>query len=728
MHAVLRRSMHALSLVGLLFASAWAGAAQRALLVGVSELANQPASLWLQAPRNDVLLMRDALARQGFAPADITLLADGVPGAALPDAQAIRDALQRLLAQSRSGDFVVLYFSGHGTRVRDTAKRYQEPDGLAENFLARDVRGAIGGNGGGAGPLGGGMRDVDFDGWVQAFLAKNVFVWSVFDTCSAASMTRSLRTEPAQPADDEVRWRGVRLDQLVAAAAPADDAVPAAPAAEAVARARYVAFFASESHQVTPELRLPRGDRQARPQGLLTWAVAQSLQRRPQTWRALFDGVLSLYPPVIDELAQRFPARELPSPVAEGNLDLPLFTNPAGAVTTRPLWPARRGGAMLALAAGQIDGLVPGQRVHVTAVLDDGAQREAEAELGDVGLDQSSLRVPDALQGVAGSALWRVQPVAGPAALALQVRAERPLPAGLSLAYPASILSGSDAAADVRVAPAGGGGWRLELLSPALGGPATVPVPDAPALRQRLETLARLKWLERLPALAQGGRVDGLEVQLERWQGSELLRADDALSQAALPVPSEGQRIALNVHNTSGQSIDLAVIGIDAQGALRAVYPPDGAESNRFERGTREQPAAKRFDLPWLAQPGAQLLVVAAPAAPYSGPRLFGAGPPEPVADLRVRGQLQPERRRAVYAVRIQTEGTARPLRAERPDLQPFEKGSSHVALQHRQPPAAHPAGAHQPDGGRPGDGHGEQRHARDGRQRAALPRRQAAA
>lgn len=314
---------------------------------------------------------------------------------------------------------------------------------------------------------------------------------------------------------------------------------------------------------------------------------------------------------------------------------------------------------MLALAAGQIDGLVPGQRVHVTAVLDDGAQREAETELGEVGLDQSSLRVPDALQGVAGSALWRVQPVAGPAVLALQVRAERPLPAGLSLAYPASIASAGDGPADVRVVAGSAGAWRLEALSPALGtSGAAETLRDAQALRRRLETLARLKWLARLPALAQGGRVDGLDVQLERWQGSELLRSDDALGQAALPAPAEGQRIALNVHNSSGQSIDLAVIGIDAQGALRAVYPPDGAESNRFERGTREQPAAKRFELPWLAQPGAQLLVVAAPAAPYSGPRLFGAGPPEPVADLRVRGQLQPERRRAVYAVRIQTGGS----------------------------------------------------------------------
>src|SRR4051794_40113771 len=160
------RILRALLALLLLASCVAAGAAQRALLVGVSELVNQPQTLWLQAPRNDVTLMRDALLKQGFAATDIALLADGVSGAALPEAQAIHAALGRLLAQSKSGDFVLLYFSGHGTRWRDTTKRYQEPDGLAENFLARDVRGAIGADS----ALAGGVRDVDFDAWVQAFL------------------------------------------------------------------------------------------------------------------------------------------------------------------------------------------------------------------------------------------------------------------------------------------------------------------------------------------------------------------------------------------------------------------------------------------------------------------------------------------------------------------------------------------------------------------------------
>jgi hypothetical protein len=208
-----QRILQALLVLWLLACGSLAFATQRALLVGVSELVNQPQALWLQAPRNDVMLMRDALRKQGFGPTDITTLADGVPGAALPEAQAIHEALARLLALSKSGDFVLLYFSGHGTRLRDAAKRYQEPDGLSENFLARDVRGTLG-----AGTvLSGDLRDADFDAWIQAFLAKNVFVASVFDTCSANSMTRGSVDAPATaegPGDDEVRWRGLRATQL----------------------------------------------------------------------------------------------------------------------------------------------------------------------------------------------------------------------------------------------------------------------------------------------------------------------------------------------------------------------------------------------------------------------------------------------------------------------------------------------------------------------------------
>jgi hypothetical protein len=670
--------LHCLLLAAALILAPNAFATQRALLVGVSELANQPQSLWLQAPRNDVTLMRDALHKQGFAPQDIVLLADGVEGAALPASRAIHEALGRLLAQSKSGDFVLLYFSGHGTRWRDAAKRYQEPDGLAENFLARDVRGAVGSQA----ALSGGLRDVDFDAWVQAFLARNVFVWSVFDTCAATSMTRSSSTTATAPAvaegppDDEVRWRGLRATQLLQAAAaaePASAAVPAPPAAERVPRARYVAFFASESHQITPELRLPRQGRHARPQGLLTWAVAGALERRPATWRELFDGVLSFYPPVIDELAQRFPTRELPSPVAEGNLDAPLFANGTGAASTRPAWRAQRSGDQLLLQAGLVDGLQPPQEVRVSATLDDGTQRSASARLAQADIDSARLPVPAPLRALPGGALWSVSPLAAPAALALHVRGLPPQQQRLNLDYPASVAltssdGGSGGAAEppeVRWTDLGAAGHRIEVLSPALGA-GTQRLPDAAAARRHIETLARLKWWNRLVAIGQEGAVpvEGFDAVLEVWQGDRLLRSEPALRAAAaglLPL-GDGERAALHVRNASGHSVDMVVVGVDAGGALHAVYPDETGATNRFERGTREAPAAKRFELPWLqAARGARLLVLATVAGPQSAPRLFGAAPSDTaagaLAGLRLRGQPAPDKARQTYAALLRWPG-----------------------------------------------------------------------
>ncbi|WP_260397238.1 caspase family protein [Variovorax sp. KBW07] len=660
-----------LLLVWLLCASCSAFATQRALLVGVSELVNQPQALWLQAPRNDVMLMRDALLKQGFSAPDITVLADGVNGAALPEAQAIHAALARLLAQSKSGDFVLLYFSGHGTRLRDTAKRYQEPDGLSENFLARDVRGTLGSDT----VLTGDLRDTEFDGWIQAFLARNVFVASVFDTCAANSMTRGTADAPAiaeGPAEDEVRWRGLRAAQLLGGSAPARAAAPPAPPpAEAVARARYVAFFASESHQITPELRLPRKTRNARPQGLLTWAVVEALSRRPATWRDLFDGVLALYPPVIDELAQRFPTRELPSPVAEGNLDAPLFANSGAPASTRPVWRAQRSGDSLALKAGLLDGLVPQQEVRLLATLEDGSVRSAPASIAQIRLGGAWLAVPAALKDVSGGAFWSVTPMSEPSATALRVRTDKPLPAGLSLDYPAAIRAvnddsnstGNNAAADVRWTDLGPAGQRLELLAPLLGATvSTLVLPDTAALRRRLQALAQLKWLAQLQAYGKDGQLDGFDAALEVWSADKLLRSVPvAQAASALPSLRAGERVRLSVRNTSGRSLDLVIAGIDARGALQPVYPDELGETNRFKRGTPEQPAVKRFELPWLDAAGdARLLVMAVPATPYSAPRLFGVAYAQAdVSEVRVRGgQLPAESgERQVFAALLRRSG-----------------------------------------------------------------------
>ncbi|CAN5717336.1 hypothetical protein BH11PSE13_BH11PSE13_11250 [soil metagenome] len=664
MNAALRPLAAVRLVIGALLMTMLAGgaaAAQRALLVGVSELVNQPQALWLQAPRNDVMLMRQALLKQGFAEGDIAVLADGVNGAALPDAQGIHDALARLLAQSKSGDFVMLYFSGHGTRLRDAGKRYQEPDGLAENFLARDVRGQVGTDA----ALPGGVRDVDFDAWIGAFLARNVFVWSVFDTCSAASLTRGVKAAlaPEQPADDEVRFRGVQAGQLARSAAPVAPAL-AVPAASNLPRARYVAFFASESHQVTPEMRLPRKGRGARPQGLLTWAVAESLQRKPATWLDLFNGVLSLYPPIIKELEARFPERALPSPVAEGNLDLPLFVNAQQPLSTRPVWRAQRVGDRLTLPVGRLDGLDARQQVRVHATLSDGTVRDARAALTDIELGGARLDVPPLLATLAGSAQWSVAPIDAADTVALSVLTDKPLPAGISLAWPAGLRAVRDGDADVRWTDLGAAGHRIETISPALAAvaQAVIHVPDLPALRQRLQALAQLKWFLQLHALARNGQLEGFDAIVEIRDGDLLVRAAPAQqADGRLAPPAGTERAMLVIRNTSGQSLDLVIFALDAQGALQAIYPEDIGETNRFERGTAQAPAAKRFELPRQGA-SSRLLVLASPAVPWSAPRLFGLhgqSGEEAGTEVRVRGLPQTIRERQVFAAMVRWSGEA---------------------------------------------------------------------
>ena len=83
-----------------------AEAAKRALLVGVGDYADHLVSD-LQGPPHDVAVLRDALVQHGsFAAEAITVLLAR---------RGILEAIERLGQASESGDFVLIYLSGHGT-------------------------------------------------------------------------------------------------------------------------------------------------------------------------------------------------------------------------------------------------------------------------------------------------------------------------------------------------------------------------------------------------------------------------------------------------------------------------------------------------------------------------------------------------------------------------------------------------------------------------------------
>ncbi len=99
-------------------------AAKYALLIGINAY---PGSQRLQGCVNDVAMMRDVLEQQfGFAPQDIVSVVDRQATRA-----GIESAFQsHLVSRVRSGDVVVVYFSGHGTRVPDA--NGDEVDGFDE--------------------------------------------------------------------------------------------------------------------------------------------------------------------------------------------------------------------------------------------------------------------------------------------------------------------------------------------------------------------------------------------------------------------------------------------------------------------------------------------------------------------------------------------------------------------------------------------------------------------
>ena len=91
-------------------------AERHAVLIAVKDYQDTPAVPALFGPVNDVRCLKDMLvSRYGFDMSRITTLVNNQA-----TRSAIMNALQQLLQQTRAGDFILIYFSGHGASVHDT--------------------------------------------------------------------------------------------------------------------------------------------------------------------------------------------------------------------------------------------------------------------------------------------------------------------------------------------------------------------------------------------------------------------------------------------------------------------------------------------------------------------------------------------------------------------------------------------------------------------------------
>ena len=114
--------------IGMLFCVVGlAHAEKHALLIGVGNYTYDVSDL--KGPPHDVEALKDLLMEKwGFDEANITTLVDRVAGR-----DAILGALDKIAEQTSSGDFVLVYFSGHGTSWYDPENRVLQQGDLTPN-------------------------------------------------------------------------------------------------------------------------------------------------------------------------------------------------------------------------------------------------------------------------------------------------------------------------------------------------------------------------------------------------------------------------------------------------------------------------------------------------------------------------------------------------------------------------------------------------------------------
>lgn len=274
-----------------------------AVLIGVSRYPALSAQRQLKGPLNDVTQLASLLRNQGVA--NITILADGAAASvAIPTRQSILDAVSRVTDGAQRGDWLILYFSGHGTQQPATVDIAGEKDRLDEVFLPGDAdqwdaR---------LKSIKNGLIDDQIAKMIQAAMNKGISVWAIFDTCHAGTMSKD-------PLSARV-WRYVP---------PAELGVPAAAKvakqSSLTTLARYqtkdmasgkgqlVAFYASQDNEPTPEERLLPNNGVA---GIFSWQLAKVLAR-PKKERPDFGAIMKQI-----QDAYRADGRVFPTPFMEG--------------------------------------------------------------------------------------------------------------------------------------------------------------------------------------------------------------------------------------------------------------------------------------------------------------------------------------------------------------------------------------------------------------------------
>ena len=595
-----------------------------ALLIGANQYPSLEERWWLKGPANDVQLVTQYLTTEApvpFAAENVTVLSDGVPGAQAPTLAAIRGAFADLTAEVQPGDFVYLHFSGHGTQApaKDPST---ELDGLDELFLPVD----IGPWSDQVGEVQNALVDNEIGELIDGLRAKGVNVWAVFDSCHSGTATRAVE------AGDEVRVRqlppdalGIDVDAVEVSRSLGDPREVEAPFDGGAGEGSFVAFFAAQTNEVTPEKNLPKGKPGRKPQGVFTWTLMETLAEYPN----------ATYGQIGQEVLRRYAVKNLAksTPLFEGDLDQVVFGGEGGVRVSQ--WQAEVSEAGLVIPAGELHGLAVGD---VLAVMGSAAAADAEAlgyvELASVetfsstgqAVERDGKVLPEELpKGVTlrkldealDFTLTVALPAAGsaPADALLAAQAELQEAAGPRLTFVAA-----DQEADLRLAVVPESQrpdaiWVLPAtgLAEDLRATPSVSTGDkdgaelAAVLADTLTTMARAQNLLKL-AGAVGSVTPDVEVELlTRTPEDRTLRP---LPFAPVPVLMPEDEVHVLAKNNGEGPVDVNVLYIGADWSISHWF------SGRLQPGDELKKGLFKISADILGQE--RMLVVVTPAKPQS--------------------------------------------------------------------------------------------------------------
>lgn len=672
-----------------------------ALLVGVSDYPYLDAGAQLLGPRNDVELWRDYLV-ESRPDASVQVLADGIDRAAMPTRHNIMQALSRLAGEADDGDFVFLMFAGHGAQqpASDRSLR-DEPDGLDEIFLPRDVRGWDNTQA----SVENAIIDTEFKQAIDRIRDKGAFVWAVFDTCHSATMTRAV-------APSSVRYRqltpmqlGIPVESLQSAKTrsagwSSSMHSPDAPRAQTPAgmndssgvgsgqratgasSGQMVAFYAAQSHQVTPEFALPLGAIDARDHGVFSYALLQALRDAPQ----------ASYSELIERVMQRLQVMPGASavPMAEGTAMADQVWG--GQAPAADAWRVSRNGDRLTLAAGRMHDQTPGSTLKLysspaadessalgAVIVTQARALDSDVKLIDPGEHERTsenapatmlANLPDLMYARSWQTQvdWRLKVALAPAG---QAQCQAPTPMVVAALERARQLPGLSSRVEwVDSNSPGVDLWlcaratRLELLDAQTSPDMRAPGVDLPtrsdssnalseAVADALFRAARVASVLRVAQTSGAGRAMDVkawvrdrpgvgQLACDQLHSGEPLLASTAYKPGAMMTLSEGDCLSLTLHNTSQTPVDLTVFLIDTGFGMSVLWPDSQQMFNpRVESGGKV--VIGEFEAYADSLGKERLLVLAVPVLQPAQPVSLAFLAQDSIDNsVRTRGQLDP--------------------------------------------------------------------------------------